>query len=250
MTKCQDARKRLYLSKSTEIVYVDLKEASSHVRECHECGEFFDGERRFSSMLREAFRKDQTPQELKESVLGELKKVNKSQRKIFRVVAIAASFLIILILGFTLDHFFYRQNPSIISDVVDDHIQFMRPSDMHIQSSDDKEIRAWFRGKVDFPLYIPHLAAKLTGGRLCFLHQKRLVLLFYEHKGSRLSLFITSEFNSQALKKGKEVIINGKRVYLSEDRGYHVVVWQEEGLNHVLVSELKLKEIEKLIQEV
>lgn len=247
MMKCRDSRKRLYLSKSSEVVSEDLIEASRHVQKCQECREFIKGERHFSSLLKETFRKDETPPELEERILGETK-VGKSMRKIFHRTTVAASILILLTLGVILDHFIFpRHNASIISDIVDEHIQFLHPSNMQTQSSIPEEIRAWFTGKIDFYLHIPDLAARLKGGRLCFLKKKRVALLFYEHQDSPVSLFITHDIDMQRLKTGKEVMLKGKSVYLSEDRGYHLLAWKEGGINYVLVSELSMNEIQRLI---
>jgi len=248
MVKCRDSRKKLYLSKSAEVVSENLAEASRHVQECRECGEFIRGERHFSSLLKGAFRKDEIPQELKERVLGETKEEKITRKRIFQGTVIAASILILLTLSVTLGRFIFNgQNPAIVSDIVDDHIQFFQPSDMQVQSSIPEEIRPWFTGKVDFPLHIPHLAAKLKGGRLCFLGKKRVALLFYEHQGSPVSLFVTRDLDIQRLKTEKKVMLKGKGVYPFEERGYHLLVWEEEGLNYILVSELSINELQVLI---
>lgn len=247
MMECQDSRKRLYLSKSSEVVSEDLTEASRHVRECQECREFIEGERRFSSLLKGAFRKDETPPELKERILGQTNG-GKGMRKVFQRTTIAASILTLLTLGVMLGHFIFTgNNASIISDIVDEHIQFLHPSNMQIQSSIPEEVRAWFSGKIDFNFSIPDLAARLKGGRLCFLKKKRVALLFYEHQDSQISLFISHNMDIKRLKQGKEVMLEGKRAYLSEDRGYRLLAWEEGGVNYVLVSELGINEIQGLI---
>ena len=116
-----------------------------------------------------------------------------------------------------------------------------------ISSSSTDEIKAWFRGKVDFSVNVPDISAKLKGGRLCLLDKKRLALLFYEHNGSLLSLFISDGINIQKIENGKEVLLGGKEMLFIEERGYNLLLWQDRGLTYALVSELSFEEIKRLI---
>ncbi len=242
--KCSDARKIAYISEYPEVVSQGLLDAKRHIKECQGCREFFNGEQLFSSMLRDAVIKDTIPKELGDRVLN-LKTEKKRYPKTYQILTIAVS--ILLLAGGIYIFQDYKKDSSIVRQIVEDHIKFLPLSGVQISSSNPEEIKAWFRGKVDFPVNVPYISAKLKGGRLCLFDKKRLALLFYEHNGSLLSLFISDEMDMQKIKNGKEVIIGGKAMLFVEERGYNLFLWQEKGLTYALVSELGLKEIKRLI---
>jgi len=244
--KCREARKINYLSERLELVTQERFDAKSHVNECRECREFVDGERAFGSMLRNAVRKEAVPDELKARILGKKQPERIfSYKAMYAAVAIAASVLIVAVGGIMFKGGI--DQPLLAGKFVEDHVKFLPASGAQIVSSAPDEIRAWFRGKVDFPVAPPEIHASLKGGRLCRLDKKRLALLFYEHEGSQISLFITDEMDPEKIKIGKEVEIGGRRARIIEDRGYNLLMWQERGLTYSLVSELSIEEIKKLI---
>lgn len=241
--KCRETRKLAYISEYPEVVSQDMLDAKRHVKECRACKEFFDEERSFSSMLRDAAKKDAMPKELRDRILN-LKTEKKMHLKAYQILAIAAS-----ILMFTVGVYIFqvhKKDHSIIQKIVDDHIKFL-PMEAQVSTSRADEIKRWFHGRVDFPVNVPDISASLKGGRLCLLDKKRLALIFYEHNNSQLSLFISDEIEFQKIKNGKEVILGHKEMLFVEERGYSLLLWQERGLSYALVSELSFEEIKKLI---
>jgi len=243
--KCNDIRKAIYLSEFPEAVSNDLVNAKRHVKDCAECSAFLEGERAFSTMLKKAVREDPVPQELKDRILHSSKWEKKYPNKaFFQWVGIAASILFLIVTGYFLT--MSRNGSPFLKEIVNDHVQFVLSPGVQIGSSDLEEIKKWFRDKVDFAVVVPNISAKLKGGRLCLLGNKRLALLFYEHGGSQISLFI-SDNPDLKVNIGKEVVINKRQMHFVEDRGYNLLLWQEKGLTYVLVSELTLEEIKKAI---
>jgi hypothetical protein len=242
--KCHEVRKAIYLSEYPEPVSNGLLNAKRHVKECLECREFLEGERVFITMLKKAIRKDPVPQELKDQILHTSKREKKYVKAIFQWVGIAASILFLVITGYFLT--VSRNDSPLLKEIVNDHVQFVLSPDVQIGSSDLGEIKKWFRDKVDFAVVVPNISAKLKGGRLCLLGNKRLALLFYEYGGSQISLFI-SDHPDLKVNIGKEVVLNNRKMHIVENRGYNLLLWQEKGLTYVLVSELTFEEIQKII---
>jgi len=241
---CKETRKILFKQEYPEVVNEDLLHAKRHQRECAECSAFLEGERAFSAMLKKAVRNDPLPQGLIDQILRAGKPEKKHFKGIFQRVGIAASVLLIVVTGYFLT--VSRNDSPLLNQIVNDHVQFVLSPGIQIGSSDLGEIKQWFRGKVDFAVVVPDISAKLKGGRLCLLGNKRLALLFYEQGGSQISLFI-SDNPDLKVNIGKEVMLNNRKMHLVEDRGYNMLLWQDKGLSYVFVSELTLEEIKKLI---
>lgn len=242
--KCSDARKITYISEYPEVISQDLLDAKRHIKECPKCRVFFEQELAFSSLLKEKVIKDKAPSELRQQLLKPAHIRRRRLKLMHKLIFIAAS-LMLFFGGYLLK--LHSDTESLIEKIVNDHIGFLSYSGLQISSSDPEEIRAWFKGRIDFGLVLPDISAELRGARLCLLNNKRLALIFYECSGSQLSLFMTTKLNPERLLWGKEVMIKGKKVHVVERKGYNLLLWQERGLTYALVSDLGIDELKKII---
>lgn len=87
--------------------------------------------------------------------------------------------------------------------LVADHIHYLQaPDALEIPSTDPAEVAAWLQARVSFPVRIPHPNnIRLLGGRLCSPLGRQAALVFYEHGGKRLSLFMLA---AQAIPPGEK----------------------------------------------
>lgn len=242
---CGEARKIRYVTGRLELLSGERVEAKRHVSECSDCMEFFRQEKEFGALLRESLKKEEVPAGLKERILLSRAEKKSPFGRIYKTMALAASVLLVIGIGISLMR--GTDGIGLARKLVEDHVKFLPAPGAQIVSSSSDEIKAWFVGKVDFPVTPPGIHALLKGGRLCRLDKKRLALLFYEHEGTQMSLFITDEMDPDKIKAGKEVEIGGRKARIIEDRGYNLLMWQERGLTYSLVSGLSIEEIKKLI---
>lgn len=240
---CNNARKTTYISEYPEVVSEDILEAKRHIKECRECHEFFEGEKSFGSLLRGVVKKESIPDELRRKILNAEKTKKTSIRLTYRMLAIAASVLIIAIAYM---YYIHIKSDSILQKIVNDHAKFLPVPQAHIKSSDPNEITEWFRGKVNFPVLPPSISAIIKGGRLCLLDKKYFALLFYDHNGSPVSVFITDGNIPDDLKTKKEVMLKDKKAYVQHRSGYTILLWEDRGLMYSLVSELDVEKIQKI----
>ncbi|MBI4848206.1 MAG: hypothetical protein HY808_06455 [Nitrospirae bacterium] len=242
--KCGNARKITYLSEYPEVVTQEMVEAKRHVNECPECRTFFEQERAFSALVREKVAKDEAPSELRRLLLKPVPARKIHSKLLYKIISIAA-----ILMLFAGGYIFklHSDTASLVEKIVNDHIDFQSYSGIQIISSDSGEIKTWFNGRVDFGAVVPGLSATLKGARLCLLDEKRLALIFYEHGGSQLSLFMTTELNPERLLTDEEVIVKDKKVHVVERKGYNLLLWQERGVTYALVSDLSIEELKKTL---
>lgn len=243
--KCTNTRRIVYLSEYPEIVAQEMVEAKRHVKECPECRGFLEGERAFGSMVKNTIRKETAPEELKRRVFNIKIQKKRHLKGIYRMLAIAASVLILVIAGYIFQS--HTDRATIIGKIVEDHIKFLPLPETQISSSDPDEIQIWFKGRADFPVKAALIKAKLKGGRLCLFDERHAALLFYEHNNTPVSLFIIDGVDRNNLRAMKEVMLENRKVYVKEIKGYTIALWEDRGLSYVLVSELSFEEIKRLI---
>lgn len=242
--KCSNARKITYLSEYPEVITSEMVEAKRHVNECPECRTFFEQERAFPSLLREKVTKAEAPLELRQRLLKPVP-ARKTHSSLIRKIISIAAILMLFAGGYIFK--LHSDTESLVKKIVNDHIDFLSYSGIQISSSYPDEIKTWFNGRVDFGAVLPELSATLKGARLCLLDEKRLALVFYEHGGSQLSLFMTTELNPERLLSDEEVILKGKKVHIVEQKGYNLLLWQDRGVTYALVSDLSIEELKKII---
>jgi len=240
---CSEARKVTYLAEYPEAVSPEVIEAKRHLKGCPECKRFFEQERAFSRLLRQNIVREPVPSELRKELLRHVSKRKTFPKMVYKILSIAAV-LMLLTAGYI--YKLHSDIKSFVMDIINDHINFLPYSGIQISSQDPLTLQKWFTGKVEFSVVLPELKAEIKGARLCFLRGKRLGLVFYEHKGSPISLFITSGLNPERL-WSKEVIIHGKRMKIVEKNGFSLLLWQEKGITYALVSGLDAEELKKII---
>jgi anti-sigma factor RsiW len=241
---CSEARKVTYLAEYPEAVDQDVLEAKRHIKECSECRKFIEGEKSFSSLLRKAVKKEPIHDESRKRILNKGKTKRMFIKLPYRMLAIAASILILTVAGYM--YFTHTKSDSVLEKIVNDHIKFLPIRQAHVDTASPDEITAWFRGRVDFPVLPPKISAKLSGGRLCILGKKHFALLFYEYNSSPVSVFITDGNVPGDLKTKKEVMLKDKKAYVLHRSGYTIMLWEDRGLMYALVSEMDVEQIQKI----
>lgn len=236
--RCNEARKTAYLSEYPEVVNQDMTEAKRHIREWPECKKFFEQERAFSVLLLKKVSRDPFPSELRQRLLKPVSEKKSYSKLLYRVIAIAA---VLMLFAGAYIYKLHSDIESLLRDIINDHINFLSYSGIQVISSDPLEIQNWLNGRVDFGAVLPELSATLKGARLCLLKDKRLGLVFYEYRSFQLSLFMTTELNPQRLWSAKEVMIRDKKVRIVKQKGFNLLLWQEQGITYALVFDLALK---------
>jgi hypothetical protein len=241
---CNNARKTTYLSEYPEVVDRDVLEAKRHIKECRECREFIEGEKSFGSLLRSSIKKEPVADELRKTILSAGENKKRRIKPSYRMLAVAASVLILTLAGYMYST--HTKSDSILEKIVNDHVKFLPVPQTHIKSGDPLEVTEWFRGKVNFPVMPPSISAVIKGGRLCLLDKKHFALIFYEHNGSPVSVFITDGNVPDDLKTKKEVMLKDNKAYVLYRSGYTILLWEDKGLMYSLVSEMDTEQIVKI----
>jgi hypothetical protein len=179
------------------------------------------------------------------SIFSEEKQEKRRFSSLYKRLTIAASILLIVIAGYL--YSISKGNPVIVSQIVNDHIQFISTEDRQIISSKPEEIVTWFKGKVDFTFNALDISAEIKGGKLCIFDKERLALLSYEHNGFPISIYITDGIDYEGIKAGTAIVLKNRKMILIKKKGYNLLLWEDKGLTHTLVSELGMEEIKNLI---
>lgn len=175
-------------------------------------------------------------------------RIRRAARKVAAAGSTAAAMAAVLLFVTPLTGF----KPTVMADAVDQHVQKM-PVEM--PSPDGAEVEKWFEGKVPFEMAAPQFddgRVMLLGGRISrvggpgdAVTSRPAAYLIYgvgQHKMTVL-VFDNDGFELDA----PTTKINGKPVFMQDNRGYRVALFQRGSLAYAVTSDLPHDEMIRLI---
>ena len=254
---CQKFQEYLYPyldGKLDESLKVEMER---HLSNCPVCSLELEKERKFGHVLKMHLIKEKAPFALREALVEQLER---SKRKFSWQYVFARPFAPSFALLVIVVAVFFNLQPRgdntfpVFSEAVENHLEYLRGIyPLEFQTSNIKEALAWFRGKTDFAVTPPHINLSkvyLVGGRLVHLKDKKSAYFLLEKDGYKISAFYTDlhdvSLPKASVKSGVKPL--GMRLVKTE-KGYHTIYCfhPEDGTACILVSDMPLKELEKLI---
>lgn len=148
-----------------------------------------------------------------------------------------------LVLAFVLAQTFFRPGAdgTVLNEIADSHIRSLIGNHLvDVTSSDQHTVRPWFEGKVDFAPAVPDLSAHgfvIIGGRLDYINGHPAAALVYQCRKHYISLFL---WPSGAKKTATRTVDLESKI---SQRGYQVIHWTANGMDHWAVSEIRPDEL-------
>ena len=254
---CQKFQEYLYLFLDKEVDENITLEMENHLQTCPMCSLELEKERKFGHVLKTHLIKEKAPFALREAVVEQLEKSKKkfSWPHIF-VTRFATSFVMVIIIVAVI--FNQRSNVGntfpVFGEAVENHLEYLKGEyPLEFQTSDMREALDWFRGKTDFAVTAPHISvdqAKLVGGRIVHLKDKKAAYFLLEKDGHKISCFYTDLHDVVVPKASpKEGIQHlGKSLLVKSEKGYRAIFcFHPDGTACVFVSDMPLEEFAKLL---
>jgi anti-sigma factor RsiW len=127
----------------------------------------------------------------------------------------------------------------LIDQVVAGHVRSLMGNHLtDVASTDQHTVKPWFNGRVDFSPMVKDFSDKgfaLIGGRLDYLQERPVAALVFQRRQHFINLF---SWPGAAAKNVRTEEI--------DRRGYHLLHWEQSGMNYWLISDLDPKELKDL----
>lgn len=239
---CTEVKNNIYAFMDGELDDQTSQTVKDHISVCPLCSLELEQEKKIDSLIKNSIPKEKASYELKETILNRIaryeeKRIHRFVLPVLKPALIGITGVVLIFISFSL----LNKSFPVYSEAVGEHIQFLQGKiPIDISSNKPSEVNKWLQAKLDFKVMTPDLSSqgvKLQGARVCDIKCKKTAYLMYAKNEHNLSVFM---FDAKSLKfpKAKRVSVNDKLFYVNKERGYNSVLWLDDGIACVFVSDL------------
>lgn len=222
-----------------ELDAADAEGVKRHIAECPSCAARVQAEIELKQAVRSRARVGPAPAGLFGQILGKLHREEaqgwRPSRR--RLVFAGAVGLLAVAIGILLSA--GSETSRLTVELIDDHIRYLVSAVPAEAGTDDPSAaERWLEGQLNLAVPVPRFGAdgpRLLGARRCYVLDRQVALLFYEHDGDRLSLFVMDD-QGLDLAGMSRVDILETECAMQSYKGYHIVGWKHSGLLFALVG--------------
>lgn len=241
---CSDMEYLIHAYVDGELDLIKSLDVENHIKTCAACSENYKNLQALHIAISKLY---YSPSEnFQNRIKASVQKVNKnnSSKAVFPRywMAIAASFLVLVLSGFTLSYFLsiHSANETLKHEVVSNHIRSLMVNHLtDVPSSDQHTVKPWFNGKLDFSPPVQDFSKEgfsIIGGRLDYLNNRSVAVVVYQRRQHIINLFIWPNATSSDKKQRFEIY-----------QGFNMISWVKSGNYYFCVSDLNKPELEELV---
>lgn len=233
-------------------------EIEMHLRECDACRADVDSKIRFKAQFREVLGEEKAPEDLRQRIFEGIDEVDRQARREgragpvmrFAMVSAPLAATVALVVWFLPQITTVTPASSEQIPVVENTVEWHSGDfPIEVTGPQPREVARWFRGKVDFPVRLPTFSteqARLIGGRIAHVNNRRAAYALYDIDGARLSVMI---FHGDDFKVPSDKIrrVSGRDIAILNSKGFEVAVLQDDGITYTMTSDLPEEELLELV---
>jgi anti-sigma factor RsiW len=245
--KCDAVRRMLEAYLNGEVDVTRQLNVEGHLAGCPSCRDLAEDITSFCSLVDMNTAVYKAPPELRAKIRATLGKESKSRvwwLSQFSLPLAYSATVLVLSFGLTWTwRTFSRDNDQeLIAQAIGNHARSLIAVHLlDVTSSDQKAVKPWFIGKLDYSPPVVDLAQAgypLIGGRIDMLDRRPVAAIVYQHGNYFINLFVWPVFR-------RKIDLN-----VRSDRGYQFCGWNKAGLNYLCISEVSSIALEAFEDEV
>jgi anti-sigma factor RsiW len=138
---------------------------------------------------------------------------------------------------------------SMVTEAVTDHLRLLSSRHpLDIESGNMHQVKPWYEGRLDFAPVVRFLGDEefpLAGGAIGYFLDRKAAVFVFHRRLHAISLIV---FPARGLPWSTRGLapVGAVRADVSDDRGFHVILWREGEQGYALISDVDLPELTQL----
>ena len=254
MLSCEQCRKYLAFFLDQALGVKESLDVQEHLQECPDCTDLVAGERALRAMVRQQATTAPLPEAEKRRLIRHAMQRRRQRqpwlatlrdavqwRDVGLGVAFAAAVLLVfmsplrnLLNGNDAASKFVHETAMAYHTYLDQDVP------MEVKTSDDGQLIRWANDVIGHSLHVPCItdkAARLVGGRLCRLRDRKGLAMKYRHADSDLLVFAFRDA-ALSLPARRMTPTEAGRFYVQHVAGRPVILWQRAGVTYSMVGDI------------
>ncbi|HEX3595122.1 MAG TPA: zf-HC2 domain-containing protein [Polyangiaceae bacterium] len=252
MTVCDGMRERMTELTRDALPPRERAELEAHVEQCAACAEALEREMLTADLLGRLPRRT-APADLKDRVRARVaRRVAVAPWPRFSrrfIVGLAAAVAVSLAMAVALTRLGPKASEPMIVEAVNDHLRVLyAESPLEVAASDQHQVKPWFSGKVDFAPAIRFGGDDkfvLTGGAVALFVDRKAALFVFKRRLHEITL-LNFRADSLPWPRTWNAHVGDRPALVTTRNGFHVILWQADGLGYALTSDLSEPELAEL----
>lgn len=234
-----------------------LAEMGAHVQTCAACLHEEAAEQLLTETLESRLPQHAAPLALKRRLAAQWPGVvapepsawQRWSRSLLPALAVAAALLVVVPL--------YYQRTSergsiLVAEAVNNHLRILSSQHpLDIENGGMHQVKPWFEGRLDFAPVVRFLGDQdvaLQGGAVGYYLDRKAAVFVFHRRLHAVSLFVFRADGLPWPTRGLQRI-GRVQAQVSAARGFNIVLWREQDLGYVLVSDMDMPEVTHLAEK-
>jgi anti-sigma factor RsiW len=141
------------------------------------------------------------------------------------------------------------RSTSMVTEAVTDHLRLLSSQHpLDIESANMHQVKPWYEGRLDFAPVVRFLGDEefpLAGGAVGYFLDRKAAVFVFHRRLHAISLIV---FPARGLSWSTRGLtpVGAVRADVSDDRGFHVILWRQGEQGYALISDVDLSELTHL----
>jgi anti-sigma factor RsiW len=138
---------------------------------------------------------------------------------------------------------------SMVTEAVTNHLRLLSSQHpLDLESGNMHQVKPWYEGRLDFAPAVPFLGDQefpLAGGAIGYFLDRKAAVFVFHRRLHAISLIV---FPARGLSWSTRGLapVGAVRADVSDDRGFHVILWRQGEQGYALISDVDLPELTQL----
>jgi len=255
---CDDVRSELLHYQRGQLSTLHRNDIRVHLEACPACAHEVKAEAMLTETLERRLPPHAAPLGLKRRLAAQWPRTSPrkpswwARWRLFVVPALATATVLLIAVPIHYGQpgpFQSDRSASMVTEAVTNHLRLLSSQHpLDIESGNMHQVKPWYEGRLDFAPVVRFLGDQefpLAGGAIGYFLDRKAAVFVFHRRLHAISLIVFPARGLPWSRRGL-VPVGAVRASVSDDRGFHVILWRQGEQGYALISDVDLPELMQL----